>query len=45
VSPIEISGYDQMKVEPLCTSKLQTFEKFSKLFCRYMTVQSLKFDS
>jgi len=26
---IGISGYDQMKVEPECISKLQTFEKFS----------------
>jgi len=24
-----ISGYDQIKFEPLCISKLQTFEKFS----------------
>jgi len=27
--PFEVSGYDQMKVESLCTSKLQTFETFS----------------
>jgi len=26
---IGITGYDQMTVEPLCTSKLQTFENFS----------------
>jgi len=28
-APIGVSGYDQKKVEALCTLKLQTFEKFS----------------
>jgi len=28
-APVGISGYDQTKIESLCTSKLQIFEKFS----------------
>jgi len=27
-APFEVSGYDQMKVESLYTTKLQSFEKF-----------------
>jgi len=27
--PTGVSGYDQMKDESLCTTKLQTYEKFS----------------
>jgi len=39
---IRISGYDQMKFKPLCTSKLQTFENLLSQFAA-MAVQSLKF--
>jgi len=34
-APFGVNGYEQITVETLYTTKLQTFEKFSKLFYSY----------
>jgi len=42
-APIGASEYDQMKVESLCTTKLQTLEIFRSRFAG-ISVESLKFN-